>query len=165
MQVRVRLPKTLATLLLIIAGMCGTATCQSAAFSSYHGGNRYYFDLTHDQLEKTPAWHDDDPNPPLSVRQARLVGTEYLKQLFADAEKWTIDEITLHPIGDRWVYLISFAEPPPPDCRDCMTFPFRVVVTMEGVAVPASVSPWTPNVPAQVSSDLPKARAQGSGAL
>jgi len=121
--------------------------CQySAEFSSYYGENRYAFRLTHDELLKTPEWPDGDPNPPLSVRQAKLVGTEYLKQLFADGEKWTLTDITLHPIGDRWVYTICFTEPPRSDCRDCMTFPFRVVVTMDGVAVQATVVPWKPTL-------------------
>ena len=145
METSIRASKLLA-IFLIVSALCGTAVCQQVAeFSSYHGGNRYDFRLTHEELAKTPAWNNDDENPPLSVRQAKVVGAESLKHLFADAEEWRMNEITLHPIADRWVYTISFTEPPPPGCKDCLAFPFVVVVRMDGVAVPATVSPWPPS--------------------
>jgi hypothetical protein len=132
----------------VMCGLSASALCQNAAvFSSYQRENRYDFNVTPDQLEKTLAWQDSDPNPTLSVRQAKLVGTEYLKQLFDDADKWTLNAITLHPLRDRWVYTISFTEPPPPGCMDCFSIPFNVVVTMDGFAVPARISPSKPAMP------------------
>lgn len=136
-----RMSRRVGMLLLIVVGVCGTALCQYAAeFSSYHGGNRYDSRITHDELTKTPAWRDDEPNPPLSARQAKLVGAEYLKQLFGDADKWRVNEIALVPVADRWVYTISFTEPAPPGVADHASSPFRVVVTMDGIAVPVIVS-------------------------
>jgi hypothetical protein len=77
----------MATVSLIVCGFCGVATCQYAAeFSSYHGGNRYDFRLTQEQLAKTPVWLDDEANPPLSMRHAKFVGFSYLKQLIADGK-------------------------------------------------------------------------------
>ena len=48
-------------------------------------------------------------------KDAHEAGTEYLKQLFADGDKWGLVEITLHPVADRWVYEIAFTEPPHQD--------------------------------------------------
>jgi hypothetical protein len=69
---------------------------------------RYDFRLSREQLAQTPIWHDDEPNPPLSVRKAKMVATEYLKHLFADGDKWELVDVTLHPVVDRWVYEIAF---------------------------------------------------------
>ena len=131
-----------AALPMILCVLCGTAVCQYAAeFSSYHNGKRYDFRLTQEQLAETPAWQNDEPNPPLSVRQAQMVGVESLKKLFDDGDKWRLNDIGLVPVADRWVYLIAFEEPPLPGCLDCLSFPFKIVVRMDGLAVPAIISP------------------------
>jgi len=71
----------IATLALIIGTLCGTTMAQQVAeFSSYYSGNRYDFRLTQQQLLNTPAWLDDEPNPPLSPRAAHS-GSELLESL------------------------------------------------------------------------------------
>jgi len=42
-------------------------------FSSYYGDKRYDFRITPEQLAKTPAWLQDQPNPPLSARRALAI--------------------------------------------------------------------------------------------
>ncbi len=70
----------IAALALTIGILGGTAMSQQVAeFSSYYSGNRYEFRLTHKQLLKTPAWLDDEPNPPLSARTAQECGPELLE--------------------------------------------------------------------------------------
>jgi hypothetical protein len=62
----------IAALGLIIGTLCGSTMAQQVAeFSSYYSGNRYDFRLNHQQLLNTPAWLDDEPNPPLSPRTAQ----------------------------------------------------------------------------------------------
>ena len=64
--------KRITMLALVVGSLCGSALCQYAAeFSSYHSGNRYDFRLTREQLSNTPAWLEDEPNPPLSPGAAK----------------------------------------------------------------------------------------------
>ena len=135
--------KRVATLVLMIGSLCGSALCQYCAeFSSYHSGNRYDFRITPERLSNTPAWLEGQPNPPLSARRAKDIAAGYLSTLFNDANEWSIGGIELVPVRDRWVYSIEFTEPRQSGCYDCLTTPFRVVVLMDGVAVAAAVSPW-----------------------
>ena len=138
----------IATLVLMVGSLCGSALSQySAEFSSYYSGNRYDFRLTHEQVANTPAWLEDEPNPPLSPRTAKNVALTYLRTLFDDANTWRVNEIKLVPLTERWVYVVSFTPPLPRDCRDCLTTPFSIVVTMDGNAITAVVSRWNPPHP------------------
>ncbi len=140
--------KQIAMLVLVVGSLCGSALCQySAEFSSYYSGNRYDFRLTREQLSNTPAWLEDEPNPPLSLRTAQNAALAYLRTLFDNASAWTIEEIKLIPLSERWVYVVSFIPALPRNCQDCMTTPFSVVVTMDGNAITGVVSRWEPPTP------------------
>lgn len=135
----------IATLTLMIGALCGTMLSQQAAeFSSYYSGNRYDFRLTHEQLFNTPAWLEDEPNPPLSPRMAQKSALSYLRTLFDSAAAWRLEEIKLVPVTERWVYVVSFTAPPPSNISEYMSTPFSIVVTMDGNAVTAVVSQWKP---------------------
>jgi hypothetical protein len=130
----------------MIGTLCGTTMSQQVAeFSSYYSGKRYDFRLTHKQLLNTPAWLEEELNPPLSPRTAHSAALSYLRTLFDDADEWRLEEIKLVPLRERWVYVVSFTPPPPPNVGDYMSTPFGVVVTMDGNAVTAFVSQWTPS--------------------
>ncbi len=138
----------IAALALMIGALCGIALSQqSAEFSSYYSGNRYDFRLTHKQLLNTPAWLEDEPNPPLSPRMAQSAAMNYLRALFDNATAWRLEEIKLVPLVERWVYVVSFTPPPPPNVTDHMSTPFSTVVTMDGTAITAVVSRWKPPIP------------------
>ena len=138
----------IAVLVLVVGSLCGSGLCQySAEFSSYYSGNRYDFRLTREQLSNTPAWLEDESNPPLSPRTAKDAALSYLKTLFDNASAWRVNEIKLVPLSERWVYVVSFTPPLPRDCQDCMTTSFSVVVTMDGSPITAVVSRWEPPTP------------------
>ena len=140
--------RRIATFVLMVGTLCGSAQCQySAEFSSYFSGNSYDFRPTHEQLANSPAWLEDEPNPPLPPRTAKNAALTYLRTLFDNASTWRVNEIKLVPLVERWVYVVSFTPPLPRDCQDCMTTLFGVVVTMDGNAVPAVVSRWKPPTP------------------
>lgn len=140
--------KRIATLVLMVGGLCGSALSQySAEFSSYYSGNRYDFRLTREQLATTPARLEDEPNPPLSARTAKNAALTYLKTLFDNASTWKVNEIKLVPLTERWVYVVSFTPPLPRGCGDCLSTPFGVVVTLDGNATTAVVSRWKPPTP------------------
>jgi len=133
--------KHIVILAVMVAGLSGSALCQYIAeFNSYHSGKRYDFRITRERLLSTPPWLDSEPDPPLSARSAKDIATAYLSHLFKNASEWSVSEIALSPVAERWVYLISFNPPPPPGCADCMSEPFRVVVLMDGVAVTVAKS-------------------------
>ena len=67
----------------------------SAEFSSYYSGNRYDFRLTREQLLNTPAWLEDESNPPLSPRTAKNAALTYLRTLFDNSSAWSVNEIKL----------------------------------------------------------------------
>ena len=134
--------RQIALLIFIVCSIYGTGLCQYAAvFSSYHGNKRYDFRITREQLAKSPAWLEDQPNPPLPPRRAVIVAFAHLGTLFADAGEWRRGTIALIPVGDRWVYSIEFTEPPRSGCADCFSSSFRVIVMMDGTAVPPPISP------------------------
>jgi hypothetical protein len=63
--------KPVLCLLLMGSGFSGIALCQySAQFSSYVAGKRYDFNITPSLLAGTPAWHEDQPDPPFPARRA-----------------------------------------------------------------------------------------------
>jgi hypothetical protein len=132
----------------MIGTLCGAMMAQQGAeFSSYYSANRYDFRLTRQQLLNTPAWPEDEPNPPLSPRTAQSAALSYLRTLFDNANAWRLEEIKLVPLGERWVYVVSFTSPPPSNVWDYLATPFSIIVTMDGNAVTAVVSQWKPTTP------------------
>ena len=142
--------KQIVMLTVMVASLSGNALCQYVAeFNSYHSGKRYDFQISREQLLSTPPWLDGEPDPPLSARSAKDIATVYLSHLFKNSSEWSVGEIALSPVAERWVYLISFDPPLPSGCRDCMSMPFKIVVLMDGMAVPATKSRWNPAAPSQ----------------
>jgi hypothetical protein len=133
--------KQIVMLVVIAASLSGDALCQYVAeFNSYYSGKRYDFRISREQLRNTSPWLDGEPDPPLSARSAEGVAAVYLAHLFKNAPEWNVSEIALHRVAERWVYLISFDPPLPPDCKDCLSTTFKIVVLMDGVAVTAKES-------------------------
>ena len=58
-------------------------------------------------------------------------------------------DISLSPVTERWVYLISFDPPRRAGCQDCMSTPFTIVVLMDGIAVAATKSRSNTPVPTE----------------
>lgn len=130
-------------LALILCGFSTVCMAQAhATFYGYHDGKRYGFEVTPEKLEKSPSWGDDEENPPLPVRRAIEAASAYLKKLMPDAEKWRRSGIKLMPLGEKWVYVVEFTEPPPEGTMEHLSSPFGIVVLMSGEAVEAKIEPW-----------------------
>ena len=78
---------------------------------------------------------------------AQSAAMNYLRTLFENATAWRLEEIKLVPLIERWVYVVSFISPPPPNVADYVSTPFSIVVTMDGTAITAAVSRWKPPIP------------------
>ena len=116
-----------------------------ATFSSYHGGKRYEFEVTAEQLANCPAWLEGEDNPSLPARRAIEIATNYLSKLFPDAEKWEMYGFSVLPVREKWVYLVQFIEPPPKNVSEHLTTEFKIVVLMNGEVGRVKISPWKPS--------------------
>jgi hypothetical protein len=84
----------IATLVLVLASLSGSALCQySAEFSSYYSGKRYDFRITSEQLERTPAWLDSEANPPLSARNKTRTKGQSRANQFGRSSSFTFSKI------------------------------------------------------------------------
>ena len=111
-------------------------------FTVEYGGKKYEFHITDQDLQKTPSWPANQENPPVSARRAIDIASKYLATLLPNGKDWRLYQITLKPIGDRWIYLVEFLEPLRGDAgAQQLSSGFQIVVLMNGVAVVPRVSP------------------------
>jgi len=136
-------------IVLVLCAFSCAACAQFAVFSSYRDNVRYDFRITREQLNQSPKWMVDEPNPPLSPRRAQAVGTTYIHKLFTDSSEWRVFSVELVPLAnDKWVYLIAFAVPRVTTlmgCADCLSTTFKVVVLMDGTKVQAGHASQPPS--------------------
>jgi hypothetical protein len=135
--------KTITLLAVCLGLVAGPAYAQgSATFYEYYKGNRYEVNVTQEMLNKTPSWSVTEAHPPLPARRALALAAAYLPRLVEDAGKWRQDEVTLRKIasGDKWVYIVKFTGPHPPNVVDGPVPTMRVIVLMNGDIVPRVLS-------------------------
>ncbi len=105
-------------------------------FTVEYGGKRYVSLVTGQDLQSTPVWPPGQENPPLPPRRAIEAASRYLVMLLPDGRDWRLYQVTLKPIGDRWIYLVEFLEPIAPDAAGRQASSgFSVVVLMNGRTV------------------------------
>ena len=124
--------------------LCVATTVQADVFSSYSlssyvSGKRFNFEITREQVLKTPVWKADVDSPPLAPRKAEQLATEKFRKLITDTEDWKRESITLEDTGDglHWIYIVAFTKvgayaglPPY----------LRVIVLMDGNVIEPNVS-------------------------
>lgn len=109
----------------------------AASYRSDHAGKRYDFTVTHAQLQITPDWLENAPNPPLSPRKALALARTDLAAFLPDAARWIHPKITLQEVGAsrKWIYIVEFEGPLPLNTTDGPVDSMRVLVLMNGTAV------------------------------
>ncbi len=109
----------------------------AASYRSDHAGKRYDFTVTHAQLQLTPDWAENAANPPLSPRKALALARLDLASFLPDAARWVHPKITLQEVGAprKWLYIIEFEGPLPPNIADGPVDRMRVLVLMNGIAI------------------------------
>lgn len=111
-------------------------------FTVEYGGKKYEFQISDQDLQKTPAWQPGQENPPLSARRAIEVATKQIATLLPNGKDWRLYAVTLRPIEGRWVYLVDFLEPlRGTGAGQQLSAGFQVVVLMNGTAVAPRVTP------------------------
>lgn len=113
-------------------------------FASQHGGKLYRFAVTAEMVEVSPAWVEENNDPPLSPRLAIKAALSQLLKLVTAAEKWSMNEVRLVPVrDDKWVYAVEFHRwtPGPPAGTEAVPVPpFTVIILMNGVAVEPKIT-------------------------
>jgi hypothetical protein len=110
-------------------------------FTVEYGGKKYESHVTSEELQRTPAWSDAQPNPPLPARQAIEIAAKQIAALFPNGKDWRLYSVTLRPVENRWIYLVEFLEPLRSENAVQQASGFQTVVLMNGVAVIPKVSP------------------------
>jgi hypothetical protein len=111
----------------------------SCSISSYAERKRFDFEVTREQLLKTPLWRLKKDSPPLSPRKADKAATTKLRKLLKDTKGWERDRICLQDMGDgiHWIYVIEFSQRGiygglPPD--------LKIIVLMDGTVIEPKIT-------------------------
>ncbi len=136
----------LSILVVLVAMLLVIPACAQDAAASYrsdHAGKRYDFTVTHAQLQRTPDWAEDADNPPLSPRTALARARVDLRTFLPDASQWRHPEITLKEVGapHKWMYIVEFEGPLPPNVIDGPVDLMSVPVLMDGTAIKPVITP------------------------
>lgn len=119
-------------------------------FRAPFGSQDLWYGLTDAEIESTPTWEDLEKSPPLSTKRAieaarhaipRFENEGLLKAL-PDTLEWTLEGLTLKPVGDgKWCWLVSFEASPKPGFGMTGISPeISVLVTMDGRIITPSLS-------------------------
>jgi hypothetical protein len=69
-------------------------------------------EVTDTTIERAPAWHPKDENPPVSARRALKLATELKDTLVKDSEdrRWKFQSASLQKTlrGEHWYWLVTF---------------------------------------------------------
>lgn len=106
-----------------------------ASFNGFHDGRQFEFTVTSAHLENSPEWAGEQDNPPLAPRRALAIASEYLPRLVTNAEKWRAGTIRLHPVRDKWIYVVEFSER-----RQGVQAAFVIIVLMNGEVVEPKIT-------------------------
>ena len=103
------------------------------------------------QIELSPAWHPDSPNPPLSASRALNIAEEYRKTNLIDNKpdpnfdtEWKLDSLRLKPLdskNQKWCWEVLFVCDTP---RSGYIFEFvrhRIFVDMNGLLFESTKTP------------------------
>ena len=113
----------------------------AAVFSSYVDGQQFDFAISHETLSSDPFWLDKNDAPPLPPRAAVRAATQLLPKLVKNADTWSLESVSLKPLLNTWIYLVTFRPPAPTGISEIIQM--RMVVLMSGEAVVPTVTPWT----------------------
>ena len=109
-------------------------------FFSSLAGQQFDSAVTQALLDAAPKWATDAETPPLSPKTAIDAAHAQLAKLTADADRWTVDSISLQSVGLRrdWIYVVRFrGEPAPARGRSGAAAPgsFQLIVLLNGSVV------------------------------
>jgi hypothetical protein len=119
-------------------------------FRSPFGSQFLWYGLTATEIESAPTWEDLEKSPPLSAKRAIEAAKnaivrfekEGLLEALPDTLEWTLEGLTLKPVGgEKWYWLTTFeATPKPGFGMTGISLEISVLVTMDGRVITPSVS-------------------------
>ena len=122
------------TLFVVIQAGCARDTGPMATFHCEVDGITYVAVFSGDRIEKSPEWRDDQPNPPVSVRDAMSAAKKELPSMVGKPSNWQVKSVMLVQLHERtWVYKVFFYEKP--WIPVSMPKSIFIVVPMDGTAI------------------------------
>ena len=122
--------------ILLLAIMAfSTVNCQCevvAALASYCVGKQFTLEIQRSELEATPSWEAESENAPLSARRAIKAASVWLTRIMPDSGKWEMTEVAIQPtlVNNKWLYLVRYRAPIPPEGLKGRMEVLEVVVLM-----------------------------------
>ena len=144
--------KRFASLAFVVLGLIGAslslnASCRADGMYDYYQGNKYTSEITAEQVQHSPQWSLNEDNPPLPARKALKAATEMLTKLLPDADKCTLESITLKPVCGHagWAYVVTFDSyfphtPGVPTANSGYLPPIHFFVLMSGAVIEPTVT-------------------------
>jgi hypothetical protein len=109
------------------------------------GGSNYICVLSNANLADKSIWHEQEANPPLSVRTALQLATRYAANLLPESTNWIARDIILSHISDEvWIYEVQILPTRQDGYYMVTPIPLRVIVLMDGTVAPYKRTKSTP---------------------
>jgi hypothetical protein len=120
----------------LLAFLNGTSHAQTTYFS-YTSGKQYVVEVSREALEKSPAWKDDDENPPLSARRAIRLANAMKGSLVKDSDdyKWQFETAALTSDSGKWYWVIRYEAHFQRGVSSGPRAFLRIVVLMDGTVI------------------------------
>jgi hypothetical protein len=107
---------------------------------------QFEFNVTDEDVGKTPVWPSDSSTPPLSPRHAGEIAQKQLEQFVLDRTKWRLFQITLVDWGEQhWLYIVHFERQYPPDLAVFGGDYFEIPVLMSGAVLQPKIIQLPPD--------------------
>ncbi len=101
----------------------------------------YEFSCEENVLLKTPVWNNNQTEPPISLKNAIVISTNFLKKLVKNTNEWSMTEISIRSYSSNiWYYSIFFEmnkdENGKPFFMTGIPFKINIIVLMDGTTLP-----------------------------
>jgi hypothetical protein len=126
----------------LTAALVASAINFDITYYSYTTSKNYTITISREALANSPAWKDDQENPPLSARKAIKLANETKDSLVKDSKdyKWKLRDAALTPAGDeKWYWVIYYEAEFRGGASTGTPHFLRLVVLMDGKVVKPEV--------------------------
>ncbi len=134
--------------LAVVATVVGLSIAYPGSADELYGyvGHKKYISKIHPaDVDEGPTWdRNTQPCPPLAAIRAVEAAKKVLAELFQDAPKWSVNQLTLapHAPGPFWYWVVDFHKVGPTIEFGHIIPSLSLVVLMSGKAVKPEVVDW-----------------------
>jgi hypothetical protein len=116
----------------IICVVCANGEDRTIDSNIFKDG--YRTTVTSEAIANTPAWNNDDDNPPLSAKRATKIAKRQVDLMTKGQEhaKWRLTSLSLESFDDGWFWLVTYKAPSP---GTTLAMSLRIAILMDGTVV------------------------------